>query len=152
MTLFKAKENNNKTKRKTIRTCCTGEVFDLSLVSNSAISSKVLGDGFGVSCSDSLIVSPGDGIVTDISDNGHTYAIEQEDGVSLLVCITSDSKNEVLDPAVETGQHISAGDPLCTKENAEAAVIITNTEILSYYKIAVGKAKFFTDGVIVYEL
>ena len=152
MTLFREKAKNNNSRRKIIRTCCIGEVFDLSQVSNTAISSKVLGDGFGVACSDSVIVSPADGCIRDISDNGHTYAIEQEDGVSLLVCITSEDKGEVIEPSVKVGQTVAAGDALCSKENAEAAVILTNSEILSYCKIAIGKAKNITDGVIVYEI
>ena len=43
MTLFKSKDNKQHSKKRMIRTCCVGEVFDLSLVSNNAISSKVLG-------------------------------------------------------------------------------------------------------------
>ena len=152
MTLFKGKEKNKNSKKKTIRTCCTGEVFDLALVSNPAISSKVLGDGFGILCSGSEIVSPGNGYIKDISDNGHTYAIEQDDGVSLLVCISSEDKDEELDAMVQIGQTVAAGDLLCCKERAEVAVIVTNTEIMSYYKIAEGKAKYVTDGVIIYEL
>ena len=152
MTLFKSKVNKQPSRKKVIRTCCLGEVFDLSLVSNQAISSKILGEGFGVSCSDSNIVSPSSGTVRDVSDNGHTYAIEQDDGVSILVCITADSKDEIIESAVEIGQFVEAGDTLCVKENAEAAVIVTNTEIMSHFKIAVGKAKNHSDGVIVYEL
>ena len=152
MTLFKGKDKNKNSKKRIIRTCCTGEVFDISLVSNTAISSKVLGEGFGVLCSGSDIVSPGSGSVKDISDNGHTYAIDQDDGVSLLVCITSEDKDEELEPLVQIGQTVAAGDLLCRKEGAEAAVIVTNSEIMSYYKIALGKAKYVTDGVIIYEL
>ena len=152
MTLFKSKDNKQHSKKRMIRTCCVGEVFDLSLVSNNAISSKVLGEGFGVSCAESTIVSPSAGVIRDISDNGHTYAIEQDDGVHVLVCIKPDSRDEELEPSVEIGQSVEAGDKLCVKEDAEAAVIVTNTEIMSYFKIAVGKAKNYSDGVIVYEL
>ena len=161
MTLFRAKANHNNnnsngkknnSRKHIIRTCCTGEVFDISLVSNDAISSKILGEGFVVACADKDIVAPADGILCDISDNGHTYAIDMEDGVSLLVCITADSKDEIIEPAVEVGQMLSAGDVICSKENAEAAVIVTNSEIMSSCKIAVGKAKSVNDGVIAYEL
>ena len=152
MTLFKGKEKNKASGKKIIRTCGIGEVFDLSLFSNDAISSKVLGEGFAVSCSDSAIASPGKGCIKDIADNGHTYAIELEDGISLLVCVSCNDKDEELEPSVEIGQTVAAGDVLCVKDNAEAAVVVTNTEKMSNYKIAYGKAKNLTDGVIVYEM
>ena len=41
---------------------------------------------------------------------------------------------------------------VCVKDNAEAAVVVTNTEKMSNYKIAYGKAKNLTDGVIIYEM
>ncbi|MBR6873501.1 MAG: PTS glucose transporter subunit IIA [Ruminococcus sp.] len=152
MTLFRNKTNKENSKKRIIRTCCTGEIMDISRVSNTAISSQVLGEGFCVACSDPEIVAPSSGVVEDISDNGHTFAIQCEDGVSLMLCITAKDRNETIAPYVEIGQHIEAGEVLCTKENAEAAVIVTNTDIMKNYKIAVGKAKSTTDGVIVYEL
>lgn len=152
MTLFRNKGIKESSKKRTIRTCCIGEVFDLSLVSNKAISSKILGEGFGVECADDNIAAPADGTVSDISDNGHTYTILCDDGVAVLVCITSGGRSEKLEPAVAVGQKVAAGDTLCKKEKAEAAVIIPDSEKLSSFKVAVGKAKSLTDGVIIYEI
>ncbi|MBR4555677.1 MAG: PTS glucose transporter subunit IIA [Ruminococcus sp.] len=153
MTLFKNRSSDKENLRtRVIRTCCEGEVIDISKVSNSAISSMILGEGFGVICSKPEIVSPVDGIIKDVSDGGHSYAIQTIDGISIIVCITASSREEKLAPEVVVGQMVDAGDLLCRKENAEVSVIITNTEIFSKYKIAVGKAKSNSDGVVIYEL
>ncbi|MBR6045264.1 MAG: PTS glucose transporter subunit IIA [Ruminococcus sp.] len=152
MTLFKSRNENSTSKKRVIRTCCEGEVVDISNSSNTAISMKLFGDGFCVHCSAPEITSPLGGIVTEVSDNGHTFTIKGHDGVTILVCIDHGSKNEVLETGYSAGDLIEAGDLLCRKENAEAAVIVTNADKLSKFRIAYGKTRSAEDGVIVYEL
>ena len=152
MTLFKGRNEKNTSRKRVIRTCCDGEVVDISKSSNPAISSKILGEGFSVNCTGEDITAPIGGTVKDISDKGHSYAITGEDGVNVLVCITSDSKREELEPQVSEGQTVEAGDLLCRKENAEAAVIVTNSEIMDRFRIALGMTKTAEDGVIIYEI
>lgn len=154
MTLFRSKTKNdhNASRKRFIRTCCEGDVIDLSKVSDPAVSSKILGDGFGVICSGAEIKAPVSGIVKDVSDEGHTYAITSPDGIELLVFITRKDESDTIEPEVKAGQEITAGDLLCVKENAEVSVIVTNVEIFSRYRIALGKAKTVSDGVIVYEI
>ena len=152
MTLFRNKGSKENSKKRVIRTCCIGEVFDLSLAANKAISSKILGEGFGVSCAAEEISAPVNGTVVDISDNGHTYTLSSEDELVVLVCINADNSGEVIEPLVTVGQKVSAGDVLCSKEDAEAAVVVRDSDRLSSFKIAMGKAKSITDGVIIYEL
>lgn len=152
MTLFRSKSDRIISRKRFIRTCCEGDVIDLSKVSDPAVSSMVLGEGFGVVCSKPEIVSPVSGVVKDISDLGHTYAITTADGVELLVFITRKDETECIEPQISVGSEITAGQLLCRKENAEVSVIVTNAEIFTKYRIALGKAKNSSDGVIVYEI
>lgn len=154
--MFRGKVKSDKEKkqsrRRLIRTCCVGDVIDLAKVSDPAVASKILGDGFGVLCSEPEIVSPVSGRVKDVSDEGHTYAVSSEDGIEIIVFITRESGSDSIKPNVSVDQEIAAGDLLCRKENAEVAVIVTNCERFATYRIALGRAKSSSDGVIVYEL
>ena len=152
MTLFRSRSNANNSRKRVIRTCAEGEVVDISASKNPAIASKVLGEGFCVLCSSPEIRAPIAGNVTDISDKGHTYTISSPDGVCVLVCINADSRSEELEPLVEAGQVLSGDEVLCKKESAEAAVIVTNPEIMYKFRIGIGKTKTPEDGVIIYEL
>ncbi|MBR1392952.1 MAG: PTS glucose transporter subunit IIA [Ruminococcus sp.] len=152
MTLFRGRNEKNRSRKRVIRTCCEGEVLDISMNSNPAISSRILGEGFSVKCSGEDITAPIAGTVKDISDKGHSYAILGGDGVNVLVCITADDKQEELEPQVSEGDLIEAGALLCRKQGAEAAVIVTNTEIMSKFRIAEGVTRTAEDGVMIYEL
>ena len=154
MTLFryKNKHEKNVSRKRFIRTCSEGDVIDLSKVSDPAVASKILGEGFGVVCTSKEIKAPVSGIIKDVSDEGHSYAITSPDGVELLVFITGKGESDRIEPKVCEGQEVKAGDLLCVKENAEVSVIVTNVEIFSKYRIALGKAKSSSDGVIVYEI
>ena len=152
MTLFRSRNENSRSRKRVIRTCCEGEVVDISRSSNPAIASKILGEGVCILCSQPDIHAPLSGVVTDVSDNGHTYSITADDGIVLLVCIKADSKKEVIEPKVAKGDSVEAGDLLCSKENAEAAVIVTNVELTYKFHVALGNTRTPEDGVIVYEL
>lgn len=153
VTLFRNRANSERnSKKRIIMTCCEGEVVDIANSKNRAISMKILGEGFCVHCSVPSITAPISGKVTDISDNGHTYTITGNDGVCILVCIEASEKNEELESMVSVGDSVVAGDELCAKENAEAAVIVVNSEIMSKFRIVYGKTRTGKDGVIVYEL
>jgi sugar PTS system EIIA component len=68
-----------------------GKSIDLSEVQDEMFSKKTLGDGIAVIPSSDDIVSPCSGEVTMVAATKHAVAIENEDGVQVLIHIGLDS-------------------------------------------------------------
>lgn len=109
----------------------------ISEVNDPVFSSKILGEGVGILPSSGQVVAPVSGEV--ISVLPHAYGLKTADGAEVLVHIGIDTvqlDGEHFTPVAAVGEHLTAGDPLCTVdyEGVKAAgydtttlVTVTNT-------------------------
>lgn len=128
------------TKRETLVSPLTGEVKELSEVSDAAFSSEAMGKGIAIIPSNGEVVSPVNGTVTAVFPTGHAIGITSNDGAEILIHIGIDTvqlNGEHFTPLVKSGDSITQGQLLVTfdKEKITEAgfdiitpVIITNTD------------------------
>ncbi len=91
----------------------SGEIKELSRVSDKVFSDKILGDGCAIIPKDGKIHSPVDGVVSNVSDTFHAYAIESNEGFEILVHIGIDTvklKGEGFKSHVKNGDKVKTGD------------------------------------------
>ncbi len=91
----------------------TGEIKELSKVSDKVFSDKILGDGCAIIPNDGKIYSPVDGVVSNVSDTLHAYAFESDEGFEILVHIGIDTvklKGEGFKSYVKNGDKVKTGD------------------------------------------
>lgn len=92
-----------------------GELLPLENVNDPVFSSKAMGDGVAVNPTSNTVVSPVNGTVVSVFPTGHAYGIVREDGVEVLVHIginTVELSGKGFEPAVQTGEHVQAGQVL----------------------------------------
>ena len=92
-----------------------GELLPLENVKDPVFSSKAMGDGVAVNPTSNIVVSPINGTVVSVFPTGHAYGIVREDGVEVLVHIginTVELSGKGFEPAVQTGEHVQAGQVL----------------------------------------
>lgn len=92
-----------------------GELLPLENVNDPVFSSKAMGDGVAVNPTSNKVVSPVNGRVVSVFPTGHAYGIVREDGVEVLVHIginTVELSGKGFEPAVQTGEHVQAGQVL----------------------------------------
>lgn len=65
----------------------SGEILNISQVPDEAFASKLLGDGFAIDPYDNKVYSPFDGIVKVLFKTKHAIAIENQQGIEILVHI-----------------------------------------------------------------
>ena len=93
----------------------TGEVFELSSVPDEAFSSGMMGDGIAVLPTDPEITAPVAGTIAFVFDTKHAIGLVTEQGISVMIHIGIDTvklKGKGFDVLVETGQIVSAGQPV----------------------------------------
>lgn len=125
-----------------------GTVVALADVDDKVFASGAMGDGVAVEpvrSEDSVIVvtAPVSGKVIAAQKTGHAYGIRGDDGAEVLVHVGIDTVKmggEGFEKLVERGQHVTAGDPLCTVDlaavekagyPATTMVIVTNSRKLT---------------------
>lgn len=121
---------------------CDGECKPLSLMSDEAFASEMLGKGFMIEPKSNYFYSPCDGKIENIAEAKHAYTITTEDDLDILVHIGVDTvtlNGDGFESQVSEGQKIKAGDllaiadlELIKKEGLDTAcaVIVTNPENL----------------------
>ncbi|MCD7741804.1 MAG: PTS glucose transporter subunit IIA [Ruminococcus sp.] len=155
----KSIESNENSNVKIITSCCVGEVVPLELLSNDAFSSLILGDGFGVFPSENRFVSPISGVVKDVSDSGLEVTIKSDDGLILIVSVGLSNPIDKLEAEckVQKNERVEVGgliweidiDSYTSDENeVTAAVIVTNSSVMSSFNIRYGKIKQIGDSVM----
>ncbi len=135
-------------------TCCAdGEAIPLGSVADEVFSSKMLGDGIAVVPIGKAFVSPCDGKVLGVAKTAHAYNLLSDDGLEILVHIGVDTVElcgEGFAPKVKEGDHVKAGDILCTADtdfikskgyDTTTPIIISNFQILSFFDISYGNVK-----------
>ena len=91
----------------------SGKVVELDQVPDPVFRDRVLGDGGAILPSDGRIVSPIDGVVTNVADTLHAYGFRAEDGTEILVHFgleTVSMDGEGFKAYVKEGDTVKAGD------------------------------------------
>lgn len=92
-----------------------GEVCELSKVPDEAFSSGMMGDGIAVLPTDSEITAPVAGTVAFVFDTKHAIGLVTKQGIGVMIHIGIDTvklNGKGFDVLVETGQIVSAGQPI----------------------------------------
>ena len=119
----------------------SGEVVELSTVSDKAFASEALGKGYALipDINSQDVLSPTTGEVTVVFPTKHAYGIKTKEGVEVLVHIGIDTVNlegEGFESFVEVGDQINVGDKLATVDyqlldskgfDSTIMVVVTNT-------------------------
>lgn len=93
----------------------TGEICELSKVPDEAFSSGMMGDGIAVLPTNPEITAPAAGTVTFVFDTKHAIGLVTEQGIGVMIHIGIDTvklNGKGFDVLVETGQTVSAGQPV----------------------------------------
>lgn len=119
---------------------CEGDVIDLSLVSDVAFASKMIGEGFAILPKNSVITSPVNGKVILVFPTKHAIGIMSDSGLQILIHIGFDTvslNGQGFNCHVQVGDSVKVAMPLVTldKEGIQAkgfdlttSVVITNKE------------------------
>lgn len=93
----------------------TGEVCELEKVPDEAFSSGMMGDGIAVLPTNPEITAPVAGTVAFVFDTKHAIGLVTEQGIGVMIHIGIDTvklNGKGFDVLVETGQTVSAGQPV----------------------------------------
>lgn len=119
----------------------SGQVIALEDVNDPVFSSKILGEGVGIAPADGNLVAPVSGRLMSVLP--HAYGIGTDDGVEVLVHVGIDTvqlEGQHFSPVVSEGQHVNAGDPMCTVDfpsikeagyDTTVLMTVTNTSSMS---------------------
>ena len=132
----------------------TGEVCELEKVPDEAFSSGMMGDGIAVLPANPEITAPVAGTVAFVFDTKHAIGLVTEQGIGVMIHIGIDTvklNGKGFDVLVETGQTVSAGQPVMRldlsylKKHAPSLVSpVIITELPDGYKlhpVKTGKVK-----------
>ena len=111
------KKNNlvNKKENQIIASPVNGKVIDLSLVTDEAFASEVIGKGVAIIPSKGEITSPVNGIVTAMFHTNHAVGITSERGEEILIHVginTVQLEGEHFTPKVKQGEIVKKGQIL----------------------------------------
>lgn len=96
-----------------------GEVIELAEVNDPVFSQKMMGEGFAVVPSDSIVYSPVAGTIKSIFPTNHAISIHSSHGLDVLLHVGIDTvalKGKGLYPKVTVGQKVSIDDELLTMD------------------------------------
>lgn len=101
----------------TVTAPVSGELRDISMVSDPVFSQGMMGPGVAIEPSNeqNQVVSPVEGEVVVVYETGHAYGIKAENGVELLIHVGIDTVNmqgEGFETKVKVGDHVAVGDIL----------------------------------------
>lgn len=123
-----------------------GRLIPLSDVNDYLFNKKIMGEGFAIEAADGEVISPIDGKVVLIYKTKHALAIENSDGIKVLIHIGLDSaklEGKGFALYVKVGDEVKAGDKLLkfdrdfVEKNASniTPVVITNSERITNYDV-----------------
>jgi len=94
----------------------SGKVMPITEVPDQVFSQKTLGDGIAIEPTDSVLLAPGDGEITMVSeDSHHACGILLDSGAEILLHIgldTVDMNGDGFHPFVKAGDRVKKGDRL----------------------------------------
>lgn len=135
-----------------IKAPLTGEMNSLSEVPDPVFAEKMMGDGFAITPTEGVVVSPIDGEIVQLFHTKHAVGIRSNEGVEVLIHVgleTVKLNGEGFEAHVSEGQKVNAGDKLLTfdinyiKENAKSTitpVIFTNGDIAEKIEVTAAGA------------
>lgn len=94
-----------------------GQVIALSKTSDPIFSKGTMGDGFGLTPTDNIVLAPVSGTISMIAETKHAIGITTKDGLEVLVHMGVDTvglKGEPFDVVIKNGQEVKAGDQIAT--------------------------------------
>ena len=151
-----------KTENNFVYSSCNGTMYSLDVIKDDVIKKRVLGDGVAIECLDGKVYSPIDGKITVIADTKHAYAINSDDGLSILIHIGIDTvklEGKYFSPKVELNQNVKKGDLICEfdsknikKEGYENRVLLLVTTDSTKPIKEIKKIKKVTTNDVVIDL
>lgn len=147
-----------------LKSVANGKIIPLEELQDDIFAKKILGDGAAVILSDGNVLSPADGIVTQVSEEKHLYIITTPEGVNVIVHVglgTVQLHGEGFHPHVGQGQKIKAGDRLVTVDlvkilakgtDMRTPVIIAGEGVTDEVEICFGAAHAGDDVLARYTL
>lgn len=139
----------------------SGEVTLLKEVNDQVFSEGILGKGIAIKPDGDRVVSPVDGVVTQMFETGHAVTLTSDGGAEILIHVGLDTvelKGLHFVKHANTGDKVRAGDPLVTfdREAIEAAgydsitpVVICNPDDYRSLRIASSKNVKELDELII---
>ncbi|MFP7706563.1 glucose PTS transporter subunit IIA [Trueperella sp. LYQ141] len=119
----------------------SGDVIPVSDVADPVFSTKVLGDGVGITPTGSQILAPISGSLVSVTGTGHAFGLKSDDGIEVLVHVGIDTvklNGKGFEILVTQGNRIVAGEPLCNvdfgliaAEGFDTTTIVTVTNSAS---------------------
>lgn len=128
-----------------------GECVETGVVPDPVFSEGLLGEGVCIIPEEKEVLSPVDGVVVQVFDTNHAYAIRSDEGLEILVHIginTVELLGEGFSPKVKAGDRVLKGELLCLcdidllKERGYeiyTPVIVTNSDMAESVEILKGK-------------
>lgn len=102
-------------KKLKVNAVVSGELIELSRVSDEVFAKKMMGDGYAVEPDDTTITAPFDGKIAFVFPTKHAVGLIGESGVEVLIHVGIDTvelKGEGFESLVSEGQEVKAGHPL----------------------------------------
>ncbi len=99
----------------TVHAPLDGWCLSLSDVPDPVFRDRLLGDGVAIDPTGNVVVSPFDGIVTNVADSAHSVTVTARDGMAILIHVGIDTvalAGRGFDVHVKTGARVATGEPL----------------------------------------
>lgn len=125
----------------------SGEIISIEEVKDPTFSQKILGDGFAVIPSDSIIKAPADGHIEVAYETRHAIGMTTKNGVEIMIHVGIDTvalNGEGFEMFVNSGQNVKKGDDLIKVDfdvlnkagkDSTVMVIFTGEENVSQLKL-----------------
>lgn len=144
--------NNLLAKKVKIKAPLSGEIIEISKVSDPVFAQKIVGDGCAIIPTSDTLLAPADGTIIQISSTMHAIGIQLEYGIELLIHVGIDTvelKGEGFLSYVKVGDKVKQGQKLLSidldylKQNAKSIItpiLVTNMGIVKSIKVNKGDA------------
>lgn len=103
-------------KKKEVFLCpVDGEILPISEVNDPVFSQEMMGPGFAVAPTSSVVVAPMDGDVVTVFPTSHAFGIKSKNGIEMIIHIGIDTvelNGKGFKPLVKQGDVVKAGDSL----------------------------------------
>lgn len=106
-----------KTKLYPLAACTSGSIVPMKNIEDSVFRDGILGECIGIEPESGMIVSPCDGIVTQVTETSHAIGIKTAFGGEILIHAGIDTVQllgEGFSPAVSEGEQVKAGQLILT--------------------------------------
>jgi glucose-specific phosphotransferase system IIA component len=129
-----------------------GEVRPIDEIADPVFAEKILGDGVCLLPEKDQVLSPVNGVVTNIIDTEHALGIIADDGAEIIIHVgvdTVEMKGAGFEMKVKEGQRVSVGEVLLKADLSKikmagypthTAMVISNGEQYKVMKVFSGKA------------